>query len=94
MARPVKKVLIVLGALASIVVVWAGHAYWVHVRNHGTVEEVTFQTGVVTLRGWFVTRSALQSEEYGHPRGHLFLRSHATPIRVRGRSHMIPASLL
>ena len=54
MAKPVKKLLVVLGALASIVVVWAGHAYWVHVRYHGTVEEITFRTGDVTLNGWFV----------------------------------------
>ena len=54
MAKPVKKLLFVLGALASIVVVWVGHAYWVHVRYHGTVEEITFRTGDVTLNGWFV----------------------------------------
>ena len=49
-----KKLFVVLGALASIVVVWAGHSYWVHIRYHGTIEEISFQSGDVTLNGWFV----------------------------------------
>ena len=54
MIRLLRKLLLVLGALAAIVTVWAGHGFWVHIRYHGSVEEVTFQTGDVTLRGWFV----------------------------------------
>jgi pimeloyl-ACP methyl ester carboxylesterase len=50
-----RKLLLVLGALAAIAAVWAGHGFWVHIRYHGSVEEVTFQTGDITLRGWLVT---------------------------------------
>ena len=50
-----RKLLLVLGALIAIVVVWAGHGFWVHIRYHGSVKEVTFQTGDVALKGWFVT---------------------------------------
>jgi pimeloyl-ACP methyl ester carboxylesterase len=54
MIKLLRKLLLLLGALAAIAGVWAGHGFWVHIRYRGSVEEVTFQTDDVTLRGWFV----------------------------------------
>ena len=50
----IKKLLIFLATLASIVVVWAAYIYVVHYRYNGSVENVSFQSGDVTLKGWFV----------------------------------------
>jgi len=50
----IKKVSILPVALASIFIVWAAYMYMVHVRYNGSVENVSVQSGDVTLRGWFV----------------------------------------
>jgi dienelactone hydrolase len=49
-----KKILILLGVFASIAVVWTIYTYAVHIRYNGSVENVTFMTDDVTLRGWFI----------------------------------------
>jgi pimeloyl-ACP methyl ester carboxylesterase len=54
MIKFLKRLLLVVGGLAAITALWTVHGFWVHIRYHGSVEEVTFQTGDVALRGWFV----------------------------------------
>ena len=54
MARLIKRLIIFFATLASIVVVWTGYMYVVHYRYNGSVENVSIQSGGVTLRGWFV----------------------------------------
>jgi len=46
--------LIFLATLASIGVVWLTYTYVVHIRYNGLVEKISFQTGDVTLSGWFI----------------------------------------
>jgi pimeloyl-ACP methyl ester carboxylesterase len=55
MAKPIKTRTKILLAVAGLVVAFATYSYWVHIRYNGSVEDVAFQTGDVTLRGWFVS---------------------------------------
>lgn len=55
MANRTKRLLIFLATTGLIVVVWVAYMYVVHIRYHGSVENVSIQSaGDVTLRGWFV----------------------------------------
>ena len=48
-----KRLLILLATLTSIVVVWVAYMYVIHIRYNGSVENVSIQSGDVTLRGWY-----------------------------------------
>jgi pimeloyl-ACP methyl ester carboxylesterase len=54
LAKHAKRLLITFAILASIIGLWAAYMYMVHFRYNGSVENVTIQSGDVTLRGWFV----------------------------------------
>jgi dipeptidyl aminopeptidase/acylaminoacyl peptidase len=54
MTKRTIRLLIFLATLASIVVMWVATMYMVHIRYNGSVENISFQTGDVTLRGWFI----------------------------------------
>jgi pimeloyl-ACP methyl ester carboxylesterase len=54
MVTRTKRLLIFLATLASIVVVWVAYIYVIHIRYNGSVENVSIQSGDVTLRGWYV----------------------------------------
>jgi pimeloyl-ACP methyl ester carboxylesterase len=54
MTKRTKRLLIFLATLASIMVAWVAYMYAVHIRYNGSVENISIQSGDVTLRGWFV----------------------------------------
>jgi pimeloyl-ACP methyl ester carboxylesterase len=49
-----KRKLIFVAPLVSIFIIWAAYMYMVHIRYHGSVENVSIQSADITLRGWFV----------------------------------------
>jgi dipeptidyl aminopeptidase/acylaminoacyl peptidase len=55
MSKPIKTRTKILRTVAALAVVYFTYSYWVHIRYNGDVEDVAFQTGDVTLRGWFVS---------------------------------------
>lgn len=63
MRNRMKRLLIFLATLASIVIVWAAYMYAVHIRYNGSVEIVSIQSGDITLNGWFIK----PEEEGSHP---------------------------
>jgi uncharacterized protein len=83
-AKLIKRGLTFFATLLSIFVVWAAYMYLVHIQYNGSVENVTIQSGDVTLRGWFV-----KPKEAGpHPaviilHGSGPLTGDALPVRIQ-----------